>query len=82
MSTHELESYFLRMKNDVLNEMRAAKEEWLSAWQEAQGSLAAEAKLIHHNLKIQLIEARALEKFAELEEKVKRAREEDGTERE
>jgi hypothetical protein len=78
MSEHELESFYLRVKNDVLKEMRSAKEEWLSVWRKAEGDLTAEAELIHHNLKIQLIEARALEKFAELEEKVKRAVEEDG----
>jgi hypothetical protein len=78
MSDHELESFYLRAKNGVLNEIRAAKEEWLSAWQAAGGSLAREAKLIYPNLKIRLIEVRALDNFERLEEKVKRAGEGDG----
>ena len=79
MSDHELESYFLRLKKNALAKIQASKDKWQSVWQEAEGNPAAEATLLHLNLEIQLSEARAFETFAELEEKVKRAGEEDGT---
>ena len=73
MSDHALESDFMRMKSEVLDEIQKTKEKWQLAWREAQGNPAAENSLIHLNLEIQVMEARALEKLGKLEEKIKQA---------
>ena len=78
MSNYELEAHFLRLKKNALAKIQASKDKWQSVWQEAEGNSAAEATLIHLNLEIQLSEAWTLKELAELEEKVKRAGEEDG----
>lgn len=77
MSDHELELDFIRMKNDILDRIQKTKEKWQLIWQEAQGNPAKENSLIHLNLEVRLMEARALEKLRQLEERIRAATKDD-----
>lgn len=73
MSNSELEINYLRTREAILNKIKQAKDKWLAAWEEVQGSPAAEKLLIPFNLEIRLLEAQAIKELKELEEEVKAA---------
>ncbi len=67
----ELEFYFERMKNEILNKVRKSKEKWQKIQRKALGDPAAENELIQLKLQIQIMEAQALEELERLEKKIK-----------
>ena len=70
MNDLELREYFEKVKNNILNKIRANHETWEKLWQEAVGNPGIEAELIYLKLKIQLMEAEANKELKELEEKI------------
>ena len=77
MSSLELEFHFEKTKRNILTKVQKTKEKWQKVWQKARGNPAAETELIHLKLEIQIMEAHALEELGKLEEKVKRAAEDE-----
>ena len=77
MQDLELEFYFERSKRRIFEKIKKTQEKWEAAWQKAQGNHVAETELIHLKLEMQIREAEAIKELKIMEEKVKRASEDD-----
>jgi len=77
MNSLDLEFYFESSKRRILDKIQKSKENWQKAWEMAQGIPAMENRLLHLKLENQLLEIEALKELGKLEEKVKRATEDD-----
>ena len=75
MDTIDIEFKFEHKKRNILAKIEKLKEEWQSMWERCIGIPEAEALAVQAKLKIQLMEAEALDELKEIEGEIDMLRE-------